>query len=326
MASGRNVPSRKRGDSSGLSTFREEHREPNRKNHRELRAIRALGLTAILLGLIALVLLGFKLFEGQQAANNANALLEAYKAQATVLPTLSLSPSAEAEPSQEPTQGPTDEPAGTPEPTDGNFEQTDTNADENAAVDANQHVADDGSVNKTSESGEYVQPDAPEQLSDLDLTIQKIAKATGDDGMIGILEIPQINQELPIIGKWSYKLLKISVCRYKGPDPNEKGNLVIIGHNYKSGAHFGDLSELSVGSEVFLTNAKTGQRVRYVVYEIKSVAPDAFSALKSFHGTAGLTLMTCRNNGTNRLLVRCEQQEAEPTPTITPKITPTKTP
>jgi LPXTG-site transpeptidase (sortase) family protein len=320
MASGRNVPSRKRGDSSGLPSIREDHHETNQKNHRELRAIRALGLTAILLGLVALVLLGFKLFEGQQAANNANALLEAYKAQETMLPTLS--PTSEAEQ----TLSPTDEPVGTPEPTDENFEQTDTNADENAATDANQHVADDGSVTSTSESGDYVQPDAPEELSDLDLTIQKIIKATGDDGMIGILEIPEINQELPIIGKWSYKLLKISVCRYKGPDPNEKGNLVIIGHNYKSGAHFGDLSELSVGSEVFLTNAKTGQRVRYVVYQIKSVAPDAFSALNSYHGTAGLTLMTCRNNGTNRLLVRCEQQEATPTPTATPMITPIKTP
>ena len=320
MASGRNVPSHKRGDSSGLSTIHNDHPVRNQKNQRELRAIRALGLTAILLGVVALVLLGFKLFEGQQAQSNANALLEAYKAQATVLPTLS--PSAEATQ----TQGPTDEPVGTPEPTDENFEQTDTNADASAAADANQHVADDGSVTSASESGEYVQPDAPEEMSDLDKTIQKIVKATGDDGMIGILEIPEINQELPVIGKWSYKLLKISVCRYKGPDPNEKGNLVIIGHNYKSGAHFGDLSELSVGSEVFLTNTKTGQRVRYVVYQIKSIAPDAFSALKSYRGTAGLTLMTCRNNGTNRLLVRCEQQEATPTPTITPRITPIKTP
>ena len=320
MASGRNVPSHKRGDSSRLSTIHNDHPVRNQKNQRELRAIRALGLTAILLGVVALVLLGFKLFEGQQAQNNANALLEAYKAQATVLPTLS--PSAEAEQ----TASPTDEPVGTPEPTDENFEQTDTNADASAAADANQHVADDGSVTSASESGEYVQPDAPEEMSDLDKTIQKIVKATGDDGMIGILEIPEINQELPVIGKWSYKLLKISVCRYKGPDPNEKGNLVIIGHNYKSGAHFGDLSELSVGSEVFLTNTKTGQRVRYVVYQIKSIAPDAFSALKSYRGTAGLTLMTCRNNGTNRLLVRCEQQEATPTPTITPRIPPIKTP
>ncbi len=320
MASVRNTPSRKRQETSGLPSIREDHQDHNKKNRRELRAIRALGLTAILLGLIALVLLGIKLFEGQDAQNNANALLEAYKAQATVVPTL--------EPSPEATQSATSEPVGTPEPTDENFELTDESADANAASDANQHVADDGSVTTTSESGEYVQMDAPEELSDLDKTIQKIVSATGDDGMIGILEIPQINQELPIIGKWSYKLLKISICRYKGPDPNEEGNLVLIGHNYKSGAHFGDLSELTVGSELFLTNTKTGDRVRYEVYEIKHIAPDAFSALKAYHGTAGLTLMTCRNNGTNRLLVRCEQKEAvaTPTPTLTPRITPFKTP
>ena len=320
MASVRNAPSRKRQETSGLPSIREDQHDHNKKNRRELRAIRALGLTAILLGLIALVLLGIKLFEGQAAQNNANALLEAYKAQATVSPSL--------EPSPEATQSATSEPVGTPEPTDENFELTDEGADASAASDANQHMADDGSVTTASESGEYVQPDAPEEISDLDKTIQKIISATGDDGMIGILEIPQINQELPIIGKWSYNLLKISICRYKGPDPNEEGNLVLIGHNYKSGAHFGDLSELTVGSELFLTNTKTGERVRYEVYQIKHIAPDAFSALKSYHGTAGLTLMTCRNNGTNRLLIRCEQKEAvaTPTPTLTPRITPFKTP
>ncbi|MBA4347610.1 MAG: hypothetical protein C0413_02020 [Clostridiales bacterium] len=218
------------------------------------------------------------------------------------------------------------DPVGSPEPTDENFEQTSENEDAIAAAEANQHLANDGSVNSNSESGEYVQPDAPEEDSNLDKIIQKIVKATGDDGMIGILEIPEINQELPIIGKWSYSLLKISICRYKGPDPNEKGNLVLIGHNYKSGAHFGDLDKLSVGSELFLTNAKTGERVRYEVYQIKYIAPDAFSALKSYRGTAGLTLMTCRNNGTNRLLIRCEQKEAEPTPTVTPNVTPRITP
>ncbi|PKM39522.1 MAG: hypothetical protein CVV04_09055 [Firmicutes bacterium HGW-Firmicutes-9] len=318
MASVRNAPSHKRGDKSGLPSIREEHHEPSKKNRRELRAIRALGLTAILLGIIALVLLGIKLFEGQAAADNANALLEAYKAQATVQPTVSPAPEA--------TQTASMEPIDTPEPTDENYELTNESEDANAAADANQHLANDGSVNANSESGEYVQPDAPTEVSNLDKIIQRIVKATGDDGMIGILEIPEINQELPIIGKWSYDLLKISICRYKGPDPNEKGNLVLIGHNYKSGAHFGDLDKLSVGSELFLTNTRTGERVRYEVYQIKHIAPDAFSALKSFHGTAGLTLMTCRNNGTNRLLIRCEQKEAEPTPTATPIVTPFKTP
>ena len=318
MASVRSKPQHKRGDHSGLPSIRNDHRESSKKNRRELRAIRALGITAMLLGFIALVLLGFKLFEGQTAAANANALLEAYKAQTTVSPTVS--------PQPQETQAATDEPLGTPEPTDENYEQTDETADATAAEEENTHLANDGSVNADSESGEYVQPDAPEEVSTLDITIQKIIKATGDDGLIGILEIPQINQELPIIGKWSYDLLKISICRYKGPDPNEKGNLVLIGHNYKSGAHFGDISELSVGSELFLTNAMTGERVRYEVYQIKSIAPDAFSALKSYHEPIGLTLMTCRNNGSNRLLVRCEPVEATPTPTPTSTPTPTLIP
>lgn len=238
--------------------------------------------------------------EGESAGNNAAVLLEAYKAKATVSPSASDSPdSTDASQALE-----------TPEPTDSSFEQTDASADASAAASANEHLANDGSVSAETESGEYVRPDAPEAVSDLDVTIQKIIDATGQDGVIGILEIPELNEELPIIGKWSYKLLKISVCRYKGPDPNEDGNLVIIGHNYKNGSHFGRLSKLSVGSELYLTNASTGQRLRYVVYQIKSIAPDAFSALKSYRGDAGLTLMTCKDNGTNRLLVRCEQKDA----------------
>jgi len=302
MASVRNAPRHKRGETSGLPAIRDERHEANKKNRRELRAIRALGLTAILLGAVALALLGIRLFEGQSAAGNANALLEAYKAQATVLPTASPSPSA--------TQAATDGPLGTPDPEDEDYEHTNADADANAAADANQHLADDGSVTSTSESGEYVRPDAPEEVSSLDKIIKRIIKATGEDGMIGILEIPELDQELPIIGKWSYDLLKISICRYKGPRPNEKGNLVLIGHNYKSGAHFGNLSELKVGSELFLTNARTGERVRYEVYQIQSIAPDAFSALEAYRGTAGLTLMTCKNNGTNRLLLRCERKDA----------------
>ena len=261
-----------------------------------------MGITAISLGLIALALLGVKLFEGEQAGKNANALLAAYKAQASVSPSASAALAS-------PSPAASEEPMDTPEPTDENFEATSITADENAATDANEHRVDDGSNTGVDESGEYIQPDAPE-ISELDKTIQKIIDATGKEGVIGLIEIPKYQVELPIIGKWSYKLLKISICRYKGPDPLEKGNLVLIGHNYKSGAHFGVLKKLEVGDEVFLTNAATGARVRYEVYQIKSIAADAFSALKSYRGDAGLTLMTCKDNGTNRLLVRCEQKEA----------------
>ncbi len=294
MASGKNAPKKhNQHNPSNLPATVSDHAQQSARAKKELRAIRILGLTAILLGLTALILIGVKLYEGKAAGKNAVVLLEAYKAKATVTPELTANAADLA----------------TPEPTDEDLEQTEESEDAAAAADANEHLADDGSNEGVDESGEYVQPDAPE-VSELDETIEKIISATGEDGVIGILEIPELDEELPIIGKWSYKLLKISICRYKGPDPNEAGNLVLIGHNYKNGSHFGRLDELSVGSEIYLTDSATGTRVRYEVYQIKSIAPDAFSALKTYEGDCGLTLMTCKDNGSNRLLVRCEQKEA----------------
>lgn len=304
MAFGKNaLPTRKREEHTELTVTPSGKKHKHRsKAQQEMRAIRALGLAAIVLGLVALTLIAVKLFEGEEADQNAAILLEAYKAKATVTPSMTVSPAPT------PTAEATDD-LGTPMPEDTNLEQTDAEADASAAADANEHMVNDGSNAGVDETGEYVQPDAPD-VSELDETIQKIIKATDENGVIGILEIPKYEVELPIIGKWSYKLLKISICRYKGPDPNEKGNLVLIGHNYKSGAHFGILKKLEVGDEIFLTDSATGTRVRYEVYQIKSIAPDAFSALKTYQGDYGLTLMTCKDNGTNRLLVRCVKKAA----------------
>ncbi len=304
MAFGKNAsPTRKREEHTELTVTPSGKKPKHRsKAQQEMRAIRALGLAAIVLGLVALTLIAVKLFEGEEADQNAAILLEAYKAKATVTPSTTVTPAPT------PTAEATDD-LGTPQPEDANLEQTDADADASAAADANEHMVNDGSNAGVDETGEYVQPDAPD-VSELDETIQKIIKATDENGVIGILEIPKYEVELPIIGKWSYKLLKISICRYKGPDPNEKGNLVLIGHNYKSGAHFGILKKLEVGDEIFLTDSATGTRVRYEVYQIKSIAPDAFSALKTYQGDYGLTLMTCKDNGTNRLLVRCVKKAA----------------
>ena len=297
MASGKNdLHGHNRHKPSNLPATIPDHAKQSARAKRELRAIRILGLTAILLGLTALTLIGVKLYEGEAAGKNATVLLEAYKAKATVTPEASADAASQS-----------------PEPTPAESEEAIdlAEAEENdaAAADADEHLVDDGSNDDVDESAAYVRPDAPE-VSELDETIEKIIEATGEDGVIGILEIPELDEELPIIGKWSYKLLKISICRYKGPGPNEEGNLVIIGHNYKNGSHFGRLSQLTVGSELYLTDSATGTRVRYEVYQIKSIEADAFSELKSYRGDCGLTLLTCKDNGTNRLLVRCEQKEA----------------
>ena len=173
-----------------------------------------------------------------------------------------------------------------------------------AAEGADEHRLDDGSAG-VDETAAYVQPDAPE-LAAREAIIQKVVSAVGEDGILGVLSIPELNVELPVIGKWSYDLLKLSVCRYRGPEANGKGNLILLGHNYKSGAHFGKLDRLKPGSELFLTDTNS-QKLRYVVYEIKTIEPTAFSELEQYRGERGLTLVTCVNSGTQRQIFRCEQ-------------------
>ena len=60
---------------------------------------------------------------------------------------------------------------------------------------------------------------------------------------IGILSIPVVELELPVLADWSYKKLKKAPCHYYGT--YYEPNFVIAGHNYR--AHFRKLSQLQAG-------------------------------------------------------------------------------
>ena len=49
-----------------------------------------------------------------------------------------------------------------------------------------------------------------------------------------------------VISKTNDELLKLSICRYYGPMPNEIGNLCIAGHNYKNNLMFSKLNKLNI--------------------------------------------------------------------------------
>ena len=125
--------------------------------------------------------------------------------------------------------------------------------------------------------------------------------------VIGKLEIPKIEAELPVIAYTDDDALKVSVCYYQGPMPGEEGDLVITGHNFASGAHFGRLDELKTGDDVTLS-LPDGSAYRYKVTDEQKIKPDDMAALDDYEGRHVLTLMTCTNHGNERLLVRCELQ------------------
>ena len=138
--------------------------------------------------------------------------------------------------------------------------------------------------------------------SDMDMP-EYTLKSLGDVACIGILEIPALNLELPVISSWSYSSLRLAPCRYSGSA--YKGNLVIAAHNYQS--HFGGLRTLPEGSEVFFTDA-VGNRFSYYVAVTEALTPWSVDDMTS--GEWPLTLFTCTLDSQNRVTVRCEYSEA----------------
>ena len=122
---------------------------------------------------------------------------------------------------------------------------------------------------------------------------------------IGILQIPDLALELPIIGEWSYPRLRTAPCRYVGSACTH--DLIIAAHNYAS--HFGGLASLAQGSEVIFTDMD-GNRFIYAVSETEQLPGTAIEEMKS--GDWDLTLFTCTIGGAARVTVRCELTAEEP--------------
>ena len=144
----------------------------------------------------------------------------------------------------------------------------------------------------------------PDYLLNPDMDMPEYTlKSLGDVACIGILEIPALNLELPVISSWSYSSLRLAPCRYSGSA--YKGELVIAAHNYQS--HFGGLRTLPEGSEVFFTDA-VGNRFSYYVAVTEALTPWSVDDMTS--GEWPLTLFTCTLDSQNRVTVRCEYSEA----------------
>lgn len=144
----------------------------------------------------------------------------------------------------------------------------------------------------------------PDYLLNPDMDMPEYTlKSLGDVACIGILEIPALDLELPVISSWSYSSLRLAPCRYSGSA--YKGDLVIAAHNYQS--HFGGLRTLPEGSEVFFTDAM-GNRFSYYVAVTEALTPWSVDDMTS--GEWPLTLFTCTLDSQNRVTVRCEYSEA----------------
>lgn len=136
----------------------------------------------------------------------------------------------------------------------------------------------------------------------------KFTDSKGNEySIVGVVNIPKINSKYPIIAETTDKLLKVSICKFWGANPNEVGNLCIIGHNYKNSKFFSKVPTMVIGDIVEITDL-SGKTLKYKAYDIYTVDPsDTRCTSQLTQGKKEVTLITCTNDTKQRVIVKCTE-------------------
>ena len=143
-------------------------------------------------------------------------------------------------------------------------------------------------------------PAIPEYLLDADreMPVQTI----NDRDYIGVLTIPSLELELPVLSQWDYPALKVAPCRYSGSLYQD--NLIICAHNYAS--HFGKIKNLRVGDTAIFTDMDENV-VSFQLAAQETIQPEDLEAMEA--GDWDLTLFTCTVGGQSRVTVRFVRED-----------------
>lgn len=125
---------------------------------------------------------------------------------------------------------------------------------------------------------------------------------------VGAINIPSLNINYPILSETTDALLKVSVCKFWGSNPNEVGNLCIAGHNYRNSRFFSKVPNLKVGDIIEITDL-LGTKVMYSVSDKYTVDPSDVSCTTQLtNGKKIVTLITCTNDSKQRVVVKAEEK------------------
>lgn len=125
---------------------------------------------------------------------------------------------------------------------------------------------------------------------------EKIINIDGN-AYIGVISIPVLDLELPVMSECDEKKMKIAPCKYYG-DVNTN-DLVICAHSYKN--LFRNIKNLNQGDKVIITDI-SNQAYVYEVEVIEILAPE--NVKEMIESEFDLTLYTCTNDNLNRITVR----------------------
>ena len=182
-------------------------------------------------------------------------------------------------------------------------EESAQNASNNILQNVRENIPDNTHEESSPEENIPEESDRDESV-EIPVDISQEMLTTQVDGYdcIGVLSIPVLELELPVLTDWSYTKLKIAPCHYFG-SYYEK-DFVIAAHNYQS--HFGRLSELQPKDLILFTDV-SGTVYCYEVVLLETLPGNATEEMI----TSGfdLSLYTCTPGGTSRVTVRCNAEE-----------------
>lgn len=125
--------------------------------------------------------------------------------------------------------------------------------------------------------------------------------------VVGIIKIPKIDVEYPILEKTTVESLNISITKFWGNEINEIGNVTLAGHNNFSGVMFGKIKKLTIGDIIELTDTQN-VTLQYEVFETKIIDPNDISCILPIEeGRREITLITCENGKANRFIVKAKE-------------------
>lgn len=125
--------------------------------------------------------------------------------------------------------------------------------------------------------------------------------------VLGIIRIPKIDLEYPILNETNKISMKKSITKFWGPNLNTIGNLTLAGHNNKDGTMFGKVKKLELGDIIEIEDLYKNT-VKYKIFDMYVIDPNDVSCVESVDAnTKEVTLITCTNGNKNRLITKARE-------------------
>lgn len=144
-------------------------------------------------------------------------------------------------------------------------------------------------------------------LQDDDNVTAEINEQIQGHKVVGIIKIPKIELEYPILENTNKETLNLSITKFWGNRINEIGNVTLAGHNNLNGTMFGKIKKLEEGDIIELTDIQN-VKLKYKIFKTYVIDPnDITCILPEQEGTREITLITCTNGNKNRFIVKARE-------------------